>query len=161
MPATSEAASKTGLTVDRDANTIRLVREFGAPPLAIFDAWTQPEHVACWWDPAGERLAECDIDLRPGGSFKFVSQAHPEMPFTGVYRAIQPPERLEFDALGSRGRVALQRAGAGTRMVVEIGCASAEHLEQFLKMGVDVGTAQTLDNLVVYVGQRRAAVASA
>ncbi len=161
MPAASGAPSKTGLTVDSEANTIRLVREFCAPPSVIFDAWTQPEHVASWWDPAGERLAECDIDLRPGGSFKFVSRAHPEMPFTGVYREIQPPERLEFDALGSKGRVVLQAGGAGTRMVVEIQCASAEHLEQFLKMGVDVGTAQTLDNLVAYVGQRRAAVASA
>jgi len=161
MPAISGAASKTGLTIDRESNTIRLVRELGAPPPVIFDAWTRPEHVACWWDPAGERLAECDIDLRPGGSFKFVSRAHPEMPFTGVYRAIQPPERLEFDALGSKGRVALQGIGTGTRMVVEIECASAAHLEQFLKMGVDVGTAQTLDNLVAYVGQRSAAVASA
>jgi uncharacterized protein YndB with AHSA1/START domain len=161
MPTASGAATKTGLMVDRNANTIRLVREFSAPPLVIFGAWTQPEHVACWWDPAGERLAECEIDLRPGGSFKFVSLAHPEMPFTGVYRAIQPPERLEFDALGSKGRVALQRAGAGTRMVVEIECASAEHLEHFLKMGVDVGTAQTLNNLVAYVGQRRAAVVPA
>jgi uncharacterized protein YndB with AHSA1/START domain len=102
MPATSEAVSRTGLTVDRDANLIRLVREFGARPPVIFDAWTQPEHVACWWDPAGERLAECDIDLRPGGSFKFVSRAHPEMPFAGVYREIQRPERLEFDALGAQ-----------------------------------------------------------
>jgi uncharacterized protein YndB with AHSA1/START domain len=161
MPAAYGGASKTGLTVDREANTIRLVREFGAPPPVIFDAWTQPEQVACWWDPAGERLTECDIDLRPGGSFKFVSRAHPEMPFTGIYREIQPPERLEFDALGSKGRVSLQRAGAGTRMVVEIECSSAEHLEQFLKMGVEAGTAQTLDNLVAYVGQRRAAVTSA
>jgi uncharacterized protein YndB with AHSA1/START domain len=126
MPANSGAASKTGLTVDRDANTIRLVREFGAPPPVIFDAWTKPEHVACWWDPAGERLAECDIDLRPGGSFRFVSRAHPEMPFTGVYREIQPPERLELDALSAKGRVALRGAGAGTRMVVEIECASPE-----------------------------------
>lgn len=161
MPATSEAVSKTGLTVDRIANTIRLVREFGAPPPVIFDAWTQPEHVACWWDPAGEPLAECDIDLRPGGAFKFVSRAHSDMPFAGFYREIRRPERLEFDALGAKGRVTLHSAGPGTRMVVEIECASAEHLEQFLKMGVDVGTAQTLDNLVAYVGQLGAAVASA
>jgi hypothetical protein len=78
-----------------------------------------------------------------------------------VYREIEPPNRLEFEAMGSTGRVALEAIGAGTRMVVEIQCASAEHLEQFLKMGVDIGTAQTLDNLVAYVGQRTAAVATA
>ena len=152
---------QVSIEADPTLPIIRMTRDFDAPPAVIFDAWTQPAHVACWWDPAGERLAECDIDLRPGGSFKFVSREHPEMPFTGVYRTIRPPERLDFDALGSRGRVTLHGVGAGTRMVVEIECASPEHLEQFLKMGVDVGTAQTPDNLVAYVGQRSAAVAAA
>jgi hypothetical protein len=35
-------------------------------------------------------------------------------------------------------------------MTVEIECRSAEHLDQFLEIGVDVGTARTLDNLVAY-----------
>ncbi len=158
MPATSGETRRTGLTIDHAANVIRLVRDFEAPPPVIFDAWTQPEQVACWWDPAGDRLAVCEIDLRPGGSFKFVNRAHPETPFTGSYREIEPPNRLEFDAMGSSGRVAIEAADGGSRLLVEIRCASTEHLEQFLRMGVDVGTAQTLDNLVAYV--RRAAPAS-
>ena len=44
-------------------------------------------------------------------------------------------------------------------MAVEIECRSAEHLDQYLKMGIDVGTAQTLDNLVAYA-RRRSAVSS-
>ena len=44
-------------------------------------------------------------------------------------------------------------------MAVEIECRSAEQLDQYLKMGVDVGTAQTLDNLVAYA-RRRSAVSS-
>jgi len=39
-------------------------------------------------------------------------------------------------------------------MTVEIECESAGQLEQYLKMGVDTGTAQTLDNLVAYVRDR-------
>jgi nicotinate-nucleotide pyrophosphorylase len=42
-------------------------------------------------------------------------------------------------------------------MAVEIECRSAEQFDQYLKMGVDIGTGQTLDNLVAYA-QRRAAV---
>lgn len=41
-------------------------------------------------------------------------------------------------------------------LTVTIQCGSPEHLEQFLKMGVDVGTARTLDNLVAHVAARRA-----
>jgi hypothetical protein len=36
-------------------------------------------------------------------------------------------------------------------MTVSIRCASADHLEQFLKLGVDVNTDRTFDNLARYV----------
>jgi uncharacterized protein YndB with AHSA1/START domain len=151
MPGQSQAAVRTNLEIDRGAHTIRFTRVFAASPAQIFEAWTRPEHVACWWDTTGERLAVCEIDLRKGGSFRFVTRGHPEMPFEGTYREISPPDRLEFGAMGaSTGRVLLQDVDGGTRMTVEIVCGSAEHLDQFLKMGVDGGTTKTLDNLVDY-----------
>ena len=157
MPFASAAAQKTGLVIDRQSHTIKLTRDFDASRTEIFEAWTKPEHVACWWDPAGEPLTACEIDLRPGGSFKFVTKDRPDMPFAGTYREIAPPSRLIFEALGAIGRVTLHEAAGKTHMAVEIECRSAEHLDQYLRMGVDVGTAQTLDNLVAYA-QRRLAV---
>lgn len=159
MPFASAATEKTGLVIDRQSHSIKLTREFDASRAEIFEAWTTPEHVACWWDPAGEPLTACDIDLRPGGSFRFVTKAHPDMPFAGTYREIAPPSRLIFEALGATGRVTLQEAAGRTQMAVEIECRSAEQLDHYLKVGVDVGTAQTLDNLVAYT-QRRLAVFS-
>jgi uncharacterized protein YndB with AHSA1/START domain len=154
MPAQPESRASTALTIDRRTHTIRFTRTFEAPRSEIFDAWTQPDQVACWWDAAGERLAICEIDLRPGGTFKFVSKGHPDMPFAGTYREISPPDRLIFDAIGAIGRVTLRDLSGQTQMVVEIACSSSEQLEQYLKMGVDVGTSQTLDNLVVHVQSR-------
>jgi uncharacterized protein YndB with AHSA1/START domain len=110
--------------------------------------------VTRWWDAAGGPLAICEIDLRPGGAFKFVTEGHPDMPFTGIYREIAPPDRLVFEAIGSTGRVLLREADGKTRMTVEIECRSEEQLDQFLKMGVNVGTGQTLDNLVAYMRTR-------
>ena len=156
MPARAQPAARTDLVIDRGSHTIRLTRVFDASRAQIFEAWTQPEHVSCWWDATGEQLAACEIDLRPGGSFKFVTKGHPEMPFAGIYREITPPDRLVFEALGATGRVVLQDAAGRTHMTVEIECRSAEQLDQYLKMGVDVGTAQTLDNLVAYAGSRAA-----
>lgn len=72
------------------------------------------------------------------------------MPFAGIYREISPPHRLVFEAIGAIGRVVLQEAAGKTHMTVEIECRSADQLDQYLKLGVDVGTAQTLDNLVAY-----------
>ena len=151
MPPKPLVKAETKFVVDRAAHKILLTRTFAAPRQQIFEAWTQPEHVACWWDPAGVRLVECEIDLRPGGAFRFVNQGS-NHPFSGIYREIAPPEQLIFEVMGSTGRVVLKEVGAKTLMTVTIECGSPAKLDQFMKMGVDVGTSQTLDNLVAYIG---------
>ena len=153
--------TRTGIEIDHATHTIRFVRSFDAPAALVFEAWTNSEHLRCWWDAAGEPLAVCEIDLRPGGAFRFVSRAHPERPFTGVYLEIAPPYRLVFEALHSTGRVQFSNTGDKTRMTVEIVCQSAEQLEQFIKMGVDAGTSQTLDNLVSYIQRQPMPIPSA
>ncbi|MGA8585444.1 MAG: SRPBCC domain-containing protein [Roseiarcus sp.] len=154
MPSALQNAPGSNLGIDRASNTIRLARDFDAPPADIFEAWTKPEHVTCWWDAAGDPLAVCEIDLRPGGSFRFVTRGHPDLPFAGVYREIAPPDRLIFEALGSTGRVLIREADGRTHMIVEIECSSSEQLDQFLKMGVSAGTGRTLDSLVAYMRSR-------
>jgi uncharacterized protein YndB with AHSA1/START domain len=155
MPITDLPKGHANLIIDATTNSIRLERRLAAPPRKVFEAWTTPENVACWWDPSGEKLALCEIDLRPGGAFKFVPRAHPEMPFAGVYREIEPPRRLIFEAMGAIGRVLIDGDDNATRLRVEIQCASAEHLQQFLQAGVGEGTSRTLDNLVAYLGASR------
>jgi uncharacterized protein YndB with AHSA1/START domain len=154
VPAQSQATGGTEFEIDRGTHTIRLTRVFDASPAQIFEAWTKPEQVTCWWDAAGDPLAVCEIDLRTDGAFKFVTKSRPEMPFAGTYREIAPPDRLVFEALGATGRVILRGVAGKTHMMVEIECRSAEQLDQYLKMGVDVGTSRTLDNLVAYARRR-------
>jgi len=147
------AESSTGYTMDRESFTIRFERLLDADRSAVFDAWTKPEEISAWWDPDGEPLVACTIDLRPGGSFSFATRQHSQMPFAGVYREIVPPERIVFDAMGAIGRVILDEVDGGTSMIVEIACQSAEQLEQFAKMGVANGTSSTLDNLVARINR--------
>lgn len=152
MLTAANAVENARLVIDRTAHRIRLERPLDALPAQVFEAWTKPEHVACWWDPAGQPLAVCEIDLRQGGAFTFVAKDRPDMAFAGTYLEIVPSERLIFEALGATGRVLLDKDGGKTRLTVEIQCRSAEHLEQFLRSGVDEGTARTLDNLVTHIG---------
>jgi uncharacterized protein YndB with AHSA1/START domain len=160
MPPAAHGLAPADFAVDRETNILRFTRRLAGAPEQVFAAWTDPRQVELWWDPAGEKLSRCDIDLRVGGAFTFVGRSHPEMPFSGVYRELAPPSRLVFDAMGAVGRVALTPADdEGTLMVVEIACASAEHLQQFVDKGVADGTSRTLDNLVMHVGRRSAAAA--
>jgi uncharacterized protein YndB with AHSA1/START domain len=143
----SPDTASADFAIDEATHTIRFVRDLKAPPARVFAAWTDPEQVAQWWDATGEKLGACDIDLRPGGAFRFVSSQHPDKPFTGVYDEIAPPTLLVFEANGARGKVMLAERAGGTRMTVEIACRSPEHLAQFVAMGVAAGTSRTLDNL--------------
>jgi uncharacterized protein YndB with AHSA1/START domain len=150
------SSNQTRTKIDRATFTITFDRSLAKSPEQVFDAWTKPEHVTQWWDPTGSPLSECTIDLRPGGTFRFVNRGNAHAPpFEGVYRVIERPTRLVFDALGAVGTVLIAKQGAGTRLTVTIRCASAGHLEQFVQHGVDKGTAQTLDNLVAYLQQPR------
>ena len=148
-------AMTTTTTVDRASHTITFQRRLRAAREDVFDAWTHPEQLAAWWDPTGVPLAKCEIDARPGGAFRFENKGH-SPPFAGVYQVVDRPERLVFEVLGAVGTVALEAEGEMTRMQVTIRCASAEHLEQFVKLGVDVNTERTLDNLVAQVEKRAA-----
>jgi uncharacterized protein YndB with AHSA1/START domain len=143
-------------TIDRAELSVTFQRTLDASPDDVFDAWTQPEQIAAWWDPTGAPLVRCEIDLRPGGAFTFVNDGHGP-PFTGVYRTIDRPAKIVFEAMGANGSVEITASGALTTMRVTIRCASRDHLEQLVKLGVQDGTARTLDNLVARLGARSAA----
>jgi uncharacterized protein YndB with AHSA1/START domain len=152
MLAKSQMVIDTEVVVDRDAHAIVLTRMLVAAREQVFEAWTRPEHVTRWWDAAGHPLSECEIDLRSGGAFRFVTRRSPDAhEFAGVYREIAPPDHLVFEAMGATGRLILEDIGGKTHLTVRIECGSAAQLDQFLKIGIDAGTAKTLDNLVAYV----------
>jgi uncharacterized protein YndB with AHSA1/START domain len=83
---------------------IAMTRVFDAPRTLVFDAHTKPELVKQWLGVfGGWSLAVCEIDLRVGGSFRYVWRKSNgrEMKMRGVYREIVPAERIvsteEFD----------------------------------------------------------------
>lgn len=137
-------------TINQETLTIAFERKIKASRADVFDAWTKPEQIAEWWDPTGARLVTCEIDLRPGGTFRFVNEGH-SPPFAGTYSVVEHPSRLVFEAMGSVGTVTLETAGGATRMSVTIRCASKEALEHFVALGVATNTDRTLDNLVRYL----------
>jgi uncharacterized protein YndB with AHSA1/START domain len=74
---------------------ILLTREFEAPLELVFDVFTKAEHVRKTFAPFGEEMKVCEIDLRVGGSYRFVmvTDDGTEMSFHGTYLEIDPPNR--------------------------------------------------------------------
>lgn len=141
-------------SIDREAHVVRFERALRATADCVFDAWTRPEQIALWWDPAGAPLAECEIDLRIDGAIRFVNRAGPA--FEGRYLAIERPHRLVFEAMGAVGTVEIDPQETGCVLRVAIKGASAKHFEQLLEMGIDQGTGRTLGNLVRFVDEDNA-----
>jgi uncharacterized protein YndB with AHSA1/START domain len=75
---------------------IVLRRAFDAPRPLVFEAWTTPELLMRWYGARGWNLVECEVDLRVGGRWRFVSRGPggARMGQSGVYREVVPPERL-------------------------------------------------------------------
>lgn len=72
---------------------IVITREFNAPITLVFDVFTKPEHVTRWL--FDRELKECSIDLRVGGSYRyvFVTDDGTEMVFYGTYLEVEAPTR--------------------------------------------------------------------
>ena len=51
---------------------LEITRTFDASRQAVFDAFTVCEAARRWMGPPGWEVAGCEIDLRPGGVYRFV-----------------------------------------------------------------------------------------
>ncbi len=82
-------------TADRE---IRLSRVFNAPRNLVFDAWTDPERVVRWWGPAGFRTTTLEMDVRPGGTWRFIMHGPDGVDFPNrvIFKEIVRPERLVY-----------------------------------------------------------------
>ena len=74
---------------------LKITRTFDAPRSLVFQAWTEPEHMARWWGPRGFTSTVLKNDLRPGGAYR-IHMVGPDGDHwsQGVYREVVPPERL-------------------------------------------------------------------
>jgi uncharacterized protein YndB with AHSA1/START domain len=75
---------------------ILITREFDAPRHLVYKAWTTPEMVRRWWAGRRGEMQVVDIDLRVGGTWRYVMIANGgyEVAFHGEYREIVPNERI-------------------------------------------------------------------
>ena len=153
------ANSDSAGTADRE---IVLTRVFDAPRELVFRAYIGPEHVPHWWGPRGFTITVHEMDVRPGGVWRFLMHGPDgtDYPNRIVFREVVEPERLVFDhgddvdgdpdafhvtvtfedlgggrtRLTSRMvfRTAEQRAGVESFGAVELGQQSLDQLAEYL-----------------------------
>jgi len=113
-----------------DEPVIVIRRTFDAPRELVWDAITDPKHVAQWYGGAGFTNPVCEMDLRPGGAWRQVMQAPSGAQFeiNSVFEEVAPPERLVWRTLkdpqrdpappGSLNTITLEASGAQTKWML-------------------------------------------
>ena len=93
MAVTSNGTATLTLPTDEQ---ILITREFDAPKHLVYKAWTTPELVKRWWHANRGEVTVVEIDLRVGGTWRYVMVADDgfEVGFHGEYREIVPNERI-------------------------------------------------------------------
>ncbi len=93
MAVTSSGTATVKLPTDEQ---ILITREFDAPRHLVYKAYTTPELVRRWWTAKRGEMTICEIDLRVGGTWRYVMVAEGglEVGFHGEYREIVPNERI-------------------------------------------------------------------
>jgi uncharacterized protein YndB with AHSA1/START domain len=116
-----------------------------------FKAWTDPEQIKRWFGPGEFNTPEAEVDLRPGGAYRFVMHA-PEgnpMPISGTYQAVDEPGLLvytwkwEVEGMGddeSLVKVEFRDAGdSRTEIVITHSRYPQEHTGEPYRMGWEGG----------------------
>ena len=157
MPVSSAANSDTFTVTTPSEREIRMTRLFNAPRHLVWEAMSKPEHIKRWWGclGTGYSVPVCEVDLRPGGKWRFVNR-HPkgEAEFYGEYREIVPPERVVFTEIfapfpdaGSLVTAVLTEENDKTRLTVTAQYPSLEVRDMVIGTGMAKGAAASYDRL--------------
>ncbi len=151
---TSSGTARVTLPAD---DQILITREFDAPKHLVYKAWTTPELVERWWTAKRGRITSIEIDLRVGGSWRYVMVAGEEdleVGFHGEYREIVPDERIVstevyegFPDAEALNTLTLTERDGRTTLEVLVQHKTKEHRDGHLESGLEEGMLDGMDRL--------------
>jgi uncharacterized protein YndB with AHSA1/START domain len=159
MAVTSSGTATVTLPTDEQ---ILITREFDAPRHLVYRAWTTPELVRRWWNAKRGEVTTAEIDLRPGGRWRYVMVADEgvEVGFHGEYRELVPNERIVstevFEGMpqtpgepevGTLNTLTLTERDGRTTLEILVEAPSKEIRDAIVESGMEAGMQDALDLL--------------
>jgi uncharacterized protein YndB with AHSA1/START domain len=134
-------------------------RTFHAPASRIFGAYTDPKILPQWWSPPGGTVAVERMDVRPGGSYRFVQRNSrgEQLVFVGEYLEVSPVTRLVYTfAIEGQGNevtvtVDLRERDGETHAVMTNRCVSKEARDMMVKYGAEGGARAAWNQLAKHL----------
>jgi uncharacterized protein YndB with AHSA1/START domain len=158
MAVTSSGTATVTLPAD---DQILITREFDAPRHLVYKAWTTPELVKQWWHANRGTVTLAEIDLRVGGTWRYVSVTEDglEVGFHGEYRDIVPNERIVstevFEGMpqgdgpeqGTLNTATFSEAAGRTTLTILVEAPNKEVRDAIIESGMEAGLQDALDLL--------------
>ena len=145
---------------------ILIVREFDAPKHLVYKAYTTPELVSRWWPGERGEVTSVDVDLRVGGTWRYVMRANEgfEVAFHGEFREIVPNERLVTTEVyempddfplagtpeaeeGTLNTITFPEVDGRTTLTTVTECHTKEVRDAIIDSGMEGGMQEAMDRL--------------
>ena len=143
-------------TADREIVTTRVV---DAPRERVFEAWIDPKQVAQWWGPNGFTNTIHEMDVRPGGVWRFVMHGPDGVDYKNkiVFDEIVKPERLIYSHVSGpmfHVTATFDEQGGKTKLTMRMLFETAAERDKAVKVfGAVEGAKQTLGRLEEHVAK--------
>jgi len=140
-------------TKDRE---LLITRTLNAPVELVWEAFTNPEHVANWWGPNGFTNTIYTMDLRPGGLWELVMHGPDGTDYKNksIYKEIVVNKRIVFNHFNPdfTTTIEFEEQGEQTHLRWHMLFESAEEFIQVVKtFKADEGLKQNIEKLIVYL----------
>lgn len=155
----SERAQPTITITTPSECELRWSRRFRAPVARVFEAMTKPELVKRWLlGPDGWAMPVCEIDLKPGGRYRYVWRRErdgKEMGAGGVFQEITAPTHVSFTEVFDEawysghalGSYRLLDEHTATLLVQTMRYESREVRDEVLRSGFESGIEKSNERL--------------
>lgn len=145
-------------TIYSEGGDLVFERTFDATREQVWSAFTDPEIVPRWWGPHGSTTTVAEMDVRPGGTWRYVSSAvdRDDVAFYGEYLEGSPPERIRWtfmfdvEGVGPQGGpeiMTFEDVDGKTKITAISHMGSPEVIEGALATGMVGGAIETWDRL--------------
>ncbi len=143
---------------DKKSRTLSLERTFDAPRNLVWEAWTQPEHIAAWWGP-GMETEVVEHDFKVGGCWQYIMKTSDRQVYTadGIFSLIIRHEKIcssaNFKPMteGVEIEAIFIEAGASTKFIFNVIHPNEAYCKIQAEMGVMNGWGANFNELHNYL----------
>jgi uncharacterized protein YndB with AHSA1/START domain len=163
-PTRIDRGSTATTTIYSEGGDLVFERTFDAPRELVWRAFTDPEMVPLWWGPHGTTATVVEMDVRPGGKWRYVSAAadRDDVAFFGEYLEVDPPASLtwtflfDVEGFGTQGgpeTFVFEDLGGRTKVTSTAQMGSSEAIDGALATGMVGGAIETWDRLAALLAE--------